>query len=520
MEIPLWRPHGAWLEQTNLRRFMVASGCAGAARSPTTRRCIAGRSNSREILAESVDFAGIIGERGDACSSTATGCPARVVSRCAAQLRREPAAAARRRRRHRLPRRGQARRRLSHASSTTRSRACAQALRRTASDRATASRLSAQHAGNGRAMLATAAIGAVWSSCSPDFGVQGVLDRFGQIEPKVLIAGRRLPLQRQGFDISTRRGRSCGAAQRRARRASCPIGGDSGRAGRHAARGLAATTSVAPFAAREIAFERLPFDHPALHPLFVGHDGRAEMHRPWRRRHAAAAPQGTSAALRHLPGDRVFYFTTCGWMMWNWLVWRWLASDAACSYDGSPFHPGPTVLFDFADEERIDVLRHLGQFIDASRKRARAGRDHRSARSVRSSPRPARRSRRRVSISSTTTSSAICTSPRSPAAPTSSPASHSAIRRCRCGAARFSAAGLGMAVDVFDDDGKPARGEKGELVCTRPFPSMPLGFWNDPDGANYRAAYFERFPSSGATATMRVDASTAASSFTAAPTRC
>jgi acetoacetyl-CoA synthetase len=193
-------------------------------------------------------------------------------------------------------------------------------------------------------------------------------------------------------------------------------------------------------------------------------------------------------------GDRLFYFTTCGWMMWNWLA-SGLASEATLLlYDGSPFARGGNILFDYADAEGMTHLGTSAKFIDAA---AKAGlepiRTHklRSLRSILSTGSPLapegfdyvyRSVKKDVCLSSIAGGTDLigCFVLGNPILPV-----WRGEIQCR---------GLGMAVDAFDDAGKPVRGGKGELVCTRPFPSMPVGFWNDPDGRKYRAAYFERFP--------------------------
>jgi acetoacetyl-CoA synthetase len=194
------------------------------------------------------------------------------------------------------------------------------------------------------------------------------------------------------------------------------------------------------------------------------------------------------------PDDRLLYFTTCGWMMWNWLVSGLAAGATLLLYDGSPFHPSGNILFDFAAAERCTFFGTSAKYIDACHKAGLApidSHDLSSVRTIASTGSPLapesfdyvyERIRRDVCLSSISGGTDIvsCFALGNPTAP---------VWR-----GELQARGLGMAVEVWNDEGLPVVGEKGELVCVKPFPSMPVGFWNDPDGAKYRAAYFERFP--------------------------
>jgi acetoacetyl-CoA synthetase len=341
------------------------------------------------------------------------------------------------------------------------------------------------------AMLATASLGATWSSCSPDFGIRGVLDRFGQIAPKVLFtadgyfyAGKTLDSLERIAGILE----SLPSVQRvvvvpnvGARPALAPL--------RHA-------VHYGDFGRSDAAlnFARLPFDHPLYILYSSGTTGVPKC--------IVHGAGGT--LLQHLkehqlhadvgPGDRLFFFTTCGWMMWNWLASALASQATLVLYDGSPFHPDDGVLWRMADEERIALFGTSPRYLAALEKSGYQPADKvrlAQLRTILSTGSPLAHEQfdfvataigadiQLASISGGTdiVSCFVCGDPTG------------AVWRGEC-----QRPGLGMAVDVFDDAGRPVRGGAGELVCTRPFPSMPVGFWKDPDGTRYRAAYFERFP--------------------------
>ena len=358
------------------------------------------------------------------------------------------------------------------------------------------------------AMLATATLGAVWSSCSPDFGVKGVLDRFGQIEPKVLFcadgyryAGKEIDTLERVREIVVQIPSIERVAVVRYRRPEANIGelmswDELLGSGNTVPNGGEARTGDPEPGTRTAAltFARLPFDHPLYIMYSSGTTGL-----PKCMIHGAG---GT--LLQHLKElvlhtdlrreDRIFYFTTCGWMMWNWLVSSLAVGATVVLYDGAPLAPTASSLWDMAAEEGVTVFGTSAKYLALIEKEGvEPARTHdlTSLRAILSTGSPlappsfdyvytkVKRDLQLASISGGT-DIISCFALGNPAGP---------VWR-----GELQVRGLGMRVEIFDESGRPVRGEPGELVCTMPFPSMPVAFWNDPDGAKYRGAYFERYP--------------------------
>jgi acetoacetyl-CoA synthetase len=341
------------------------------------------------------------------------------------------------------------------------------------------------------AMLATAARGAIWSSCSPDFGADAMLERFGQIAPKVLFCADGYTYAGKSFECLPALAEVIMRLPSIERVAVVSY--------LHPLASLAGLDRAERFEelgshAQDIHFERVDFNDPLYILYSSGTTGAPKC--------IVHGVGGT--LLQHLKehllhtdlkvGDRLFYYTTCSWMMWNWQMSALACGTTLVLYDGSPFHPDPGALWRMAAEERITVFGTSARYLSAMEKsdfKPAARVDLSALRAILSTGSPLSAAgyeciyqdiKQDVQIASISGGTDIvsCFGLGCPLLPV-----HPGEIQCR---------GLGMAVDIYDEGGQPLRGEPGELVCTAPFPSMPIGFWNDRDGRLFHAAYFERYP--------------------------
>jgi acetoacetyl-CoA synthetase len=343
------------------------------------------------------------------------------------------------------------------------------------------------------AMLAATSLGAAWSSCSPDFGIKGVLDRFGQIQPKVLFTADGYFFKGKPLDSLARITDIISQIPSVERLVVVPYVRE-----KPDTSAIPQAVMYADFKSSqdglEIDFVQLPFDHPLYIMYSSGTTGLPK----------CMVQSAGGILIHHLKeltlhtdlkrADTIFYFTTCGWMMWNWLVSSLATGATLVLYDGNPFHPSPKAMWQMAQDEKITVFGTSAGYLaalQAAGVRPKEGFDLSALRAVLSTGSPlsiesfqfvydAIKSDLQLASIAGGTDLNGCFALGNPMGPV-----YAGELQCR---------GLAMKVFAFDDDGKPVEGQEGELVCAAPFPSMPVYFWDDADGKKYHSAYFDVYP--------------------------